>query len=201
LHELWPLPKEINLGRKREINLMRTKTVGNKGDDICIVFLNDDTIAIPIGAPVIARINDSVKATGSITAGAFMSTYAVYGVCIAPTNVSGGCPVNGYGEAQAYGFCNQLNLTLQTRAGTSGASSWPSLAAISTGVFLIPETVANGWTTLASTLAGASYTATAGFMPIALLAASVAIQAASATTTSDTRTAVQIAVKAFLRMI
>jgi hypothetical protein len=169
---------------------MRMKTVGNKADLLAVVFHNAEASAsIPLGTPVVLVMNgtnDGLDVVLPSTAGASKMHALAFGVSIGP--VASGA----YGEALIFGTHNNVVLTRQTRAAST--VSWNSEASIASWGLLNIESVGNGMQT-GGTLASTN------FLPFAVLAQSLASYASSASATSDTRTAITAAVKAFLRII
>ena len=176
---------------------MRIKTVGNKRDLVALVVYNVDTVQLNIGQAAFlnglngATINginaDGLEVVGGINlATNFASALTLpllYGVCL--QNI----PVNGYGEVQAFGFVPDIQLTTQTRA--SSTATWNSYVSLAAYAPLIPETIANGWTTLVNQSYLTGGTATTGvttfgagilpnFMPPVILGQSQASYASSA---------------------
>lgn len=190
---------------------MRFKTNGNKRDGVYVVVKNAESSAtIPMGSPVCLKdlngTDDGVAVVLPATVDADGLSSLLMGVVVAPgANSSPGIPPGGYGEAQVFGFCPSILMTINTRSAST--ASWTSQTSIASGGFqqLIPETVCNGWTTAApQTFVTGATTATAlfaNFQPYALLGQSLASQAASASATSDTRTCIYATVKGFLRMM
>lgn len=178
---------------------MRFKSVGNKRDIVAVVIRNADTVAIPTGTPVVlsdnstASVNDGLDVVLPSTAGAAKSDVLFYGICVSPAGYpQNGVPVNGYGESQVFGFNAGLVLVTQTRAAST--NSWNSVPSIASFNYLAIDTVANGFDTIGTL-------AQSGFVPYAVLWQSLASYASSASTTSDTRTAITSSVKGFLRMM
>ncbi len=190
---------------------MRFKTVGNKRDGVYVTVRNAETSAnLPVGCPVVLNnmngTNDGLDVVLPATAAANGLQVLMMGAVAAPgANASPGIPAGGYGEAQVFGFCPNLLLTINTRSAST--ASWTSQTSIASGGFqqLIPETVCNGWTTAApQTFVTGATTATvvfANWLPYAILGQSLASQAASASATSDTRTCIYASVKGFLRIL
>jgi hypothetical protein len=189
---------------------MRNRQVGNKADLIAVVVHNADTVSIPAGSPVVLNgngTNDGLDVVLPATSGALL-------------NILGGShgittktlAVGDYGDAIVYGFHPSVTLEINSRA-NSGAS-WSTQAAFSGGQFLSIDTVANLLVTYAATVGintnsltnnalGTYYT-----QPIAVLlggssgtGSCVASQAASASSTADTRVYITASVHAFIRMM
>jgi hypothetical protein len=172
---------------------MRFKSVGNKQDIVGVVVHNAEASAtIPGGTPVCFVMNatgDGLDVVLPATGGAAKATSFAAGIAL-KTMLAG-----DYGEAQVWGFCQNVVLLRQTRSDSTG--DWSSNATgFATGLALLIDTVHNCMSTAAST--GASI-----YAPIAVLAASVATWASTATSnaTADTRTIITVATKAFIRMM
>lgn len=169
---------------------MRMKQVGNKADVLAVVIRNADTVAIPLGTPVVLNANgtnDGLDVVLPSTAGASKMHSLAFGVTIGPP-----IAVNAYGEAMIFGFHQSVVLTRQTRP--TSTDTWNSNASLASYILLNVESVANGFQT------GATLAST-NFLPFAVLAQSLASYASSASSTADARTAITAAVKAFLRII
>lgn len=95
------------------------------------------------------------------------------------------------GRVQVFGIVRKAMVLLQTR--TASGESW-SAATLSQAVLLNVDTVNNAYSTSGGTLAKTSY------LPFAVLAESTAI-VASASATSDTRTALTGYMKAYVRLL
>lgn len=169
---------------------MRLKTVGNKADVLGVVIRNADTVAIPLGTPVVLNsngTNDGLDVVLPSTAGASKMHALAFGVTIGPA-----LAVNATGEAMIFGFHTAVVLTRQTRSAST--VSWNSEASIASYGLMNIESVANGFQT------GATLAST-NFLPFAVLGQSLASYASSVSSTADTRTAITAAVRAFLRII
>lgn len=169
---------------------MRMKTVGNKRDIMAVVIRNASGGTIAAGTPVSLNLNGEndgldVVLPSSSAAKAHGFAFGVALGAIADTQ---------YGEAQVFGFCQNIVLRRQTRAASSDAFSSNS-DGFGTGVLLNVDTINNAFSTSGGTQAASA------FLPWALLAESVASWASTASTTADTRTAITVASKAFLRMM
>ncbi len=173
---------------------MRFKTVGNKADSVAVVIRNADTVVLPPGVPVCLNMNgtnDGLDVVLPNTGGATKAHAFAYGVVLSPTST--GIAVNAVGESQIFGLNNSIVLLRGTRAAST--DSWTSTASIASYVLLTIDTVNNAFQSSGGTQAATAY------LPFAVLAQSVASVVASASATSDTRTAITSSVKAFLRMI
>ena len=166
---------------------MRFKTVGNKVDITAIVVRNAEaTVAIPIGSPVVYHIAATNPGLDVVLPGTevTMATAGIMGVAL------GNIANAQYGEAQVFGFCNNVLLG-STRAASTDSWSTRSAAA---GVILNVDTVNNVFITSGGTQA------VSGFVPFAVLGASYTVTG-SASATSDTRTSATFLGKGFLRMM
>jgi hypothetical protein len=200
---------------------MRMKTVGNKRDIMAVVIQNSEaTASIQVGQPVCMYALGGAGTNPDGVAVCLPSTahtqnannefQMLYGVAL--TNLAGGIPVNGYGEAQVFGFCADIAFTSATRA--SSTNSWSTVASQPAWVPLIPETVGNGWTTYNSAQFLTVSTGTGGagptfpafqvlLLPYSVSTGSTGIYsiAASASNVSDTRTALLTLVKGYVRIL
>jgi hypothetical protein len=183
---------------------MRFKQAGNKRDIIAMVVHNADTVSIPVGTPIVLNMNGTNNGLDVClisTAAADSFTHGLkYGVVTRTLNVG------DYGESIVFGIHTNVILSVNTRAGTSGGSSWSTVTSFSSGQALTFDTVNNAFTTCASTQALAQ-SATAGSYVLsipgipAILAQSVASNAGSATSTANSLTVSTISVQAFIRML
>lgn len=164
---------------------------GNKGDRIAVNVRNGDTVSIPVGSPVCMVVNgtDDGMAVVLPSQAAGKAFSFLYGVVLQTLTVGQN------GDAQVFGFVNNLILIRQTRAGTSGTSSWAAGATVTDPLGLVVDSVGNGFITSGGTLAQTLV------MPFAFLAQTLASYAASATNATDTRTSLTTLVKAFVRMM
>lgn len=201
---------------------MRMKTVGNKRDILAVVIHNAETTAsLQNGMPCCLYLSGNNNTIDGVdvqlpssahTQAAGSEFTTLFGVVL--TNVPGGIPPGGYGEAQVFGFCPDIAFTSETRSASSGGGSWSSVASQVAFVPLLPETVGNGWTTYnsaqfltvstaASPSAGAFPQYQVLLTPYSVSSGSTGIYsiAASATNVSDTRTALFTLVKGYLRIL
>jgi hypothetical protein len=167
------------------------KTVGNKRDIMAVVVRNNSGGTIAAGTPVALEFsgtNDGLDVVlpSSSAAKADVGGFGVVLNAIADQQ---------FGEAQVFGFCQSISLLRQTRAATTDAFSSNSDGISAVPGVLCIDTVNNAFSTTGGTLAKS------GFLPFAVLVASIASWASSASATSDTRTAITVAAKAFLRMM
>ncbi len=200
---------------------MRMKTVGNKRDIMATVIQNSEaTASIQVGQPVCMYALGGAGTNPDGVAVCLPSTAhtqnannefsMLYGVAL--TNLPAGIPVNGYGEAQVFGFCADIAFTSATRANSN--ASWSTIASQACWVPLIPETVGNGWTTYNSnqylTVSGGTTGVGPTFpafqvllLPYSVSTGSTGIYsiAASASNVSDTRTALFSLVKGYVRIL
>jgi hypothetical protein len=170
---------------------MRFKTVGNKRDIVaCVVHNAEASASIPAGTPVafvMNATNDGLDVVLPSSATGAKATSFAAGIAL-KTMAAG-----DYGEAQIWGFCQNVVLKRQTRSDSTG--DWSSNnTGFATGLALLIDTVYNAMSTAAST--GASI-----YAPIAVLAESVATWASTASNTGDTRTVITVATKAFIRLM
>lgn len=172
---------------------MRLKQVGNKNDLVAIVVHNAEvSAAIPTGTPVcfiMNGTNDGLDVVLPATGAAVKATSFAAGIALQAM------AAGAFGESQVYGFCQNIVLTRNTRSAST--ADWSSNAAgFATGLLLVVDTVVNALSTLASS--GGSI-----YQPYAVLAASVASWAstASSNATADTRLTITVSAKAMLRMM
>jgi hypothetical protein len=97
------------------------------------------------------------------------------------------------GEVVAFGYCPYAVLTRGTRAAST--DSWTSSGSFASGAILMIDIVNNAFISTVGSLAASS------FAPMAVLMQSQVSFAASASNTSDARTANTISVKVFVRML
>lgn len=171
---------------------MRAKFAGNKRDSVILNFKNAEASAsIPRGTPVILVLNatdDGLACVLPSTAGAALSFNARFGVAtetVAATLVS---------EAICFGYVQYALITRMTRAAST--DSWTSSASVASGIGLGIDTLNNAFL-LGASRAGSLVSAADN----AWLVDSLASSAASASATSDTRTAITNGVRAFVRML
>jgi hypothetical protein len=181
---------------------MRIKTVGNLGDKVIVTAKNAESSAtISRGRPVALVYNGTADGLGVVlpTTSSLLKVNAFrYGVAV--KDIEAG----QVGEVQVFGHCEFVVLTLQTRANTSGGSSFSTADTVALGQLLTILTAANAFSTIANTVAFASTDAftLSNFNPSpAAIGQSLASAAGIATSTSETRTAVTQGVKAFLRFM
>lgn len=181
---------------------MRIKTVGNLGDKvICVAKSAEASASIPIGTPVALVMNateDGLAVVLPSTSSAAKIVAFRYGVAV--QDIAAG----QVGEVQLFGVCPNVKLTLQTRANTSGGSSFSTADTVALGVLLTVFSAGNCFSTIAQTVAFAS---TDGFSlsnyepTKAAIGQSLASAAGIATSSTETRTIITQTVKAFLRMM
>ena len=182
---------------------MRAKLIETNLPDRHIhVIFNNDTATIPAGTPVILNLSatkvpstsqngkpagyqDGMAVVLPSTAGATASAILCYGVSL------GTLPVNNLGESTVHGMVNYALVTIATRA--SSTASWSTLAAVAALVLLAIDTVNNAFVTTTGGVAGNP--------PDAILVDSIASMAASASATTDTRTAIVQGFRVFVRMM
>lgn len=180
---------------------MRIKQVGNKADRICVTVKNaESSSTIYAGTPVALVANgtdDGLAVVLPATSTAAKIAAFQYGVAI--QDIAAG----RVGEVCVFGVCN-VKLTLQTRANTSGGSSFSTADTVALGNALTIFSAGNVFSTIAQTAAVASTDALTLSNFEAAKAAifqSVASAAGVATGTAETRTIITQSVKAFIRMM
>jgi hypothetical protein len=200
---------------------MRTKFIeSNKPEKYVHMVRNVDTgsvtsittvfNSIPAGTPVILNMGSTpqpstyqnalpagfedglqvvLPTTGCNTAGlasALAAQLFHYGVAVAAI------PYNQLGEVMVHGVYPYALFVRATRASTT--SSWTSSASVAAGQLLTVDSINNAYTTLAT----ANATHQLSMLPVFLLD-SVASMAASASATTDTRTAIITQQRVFIR--
>lgn len=162
---------------------------------------NADTVAIPLGAPVVLAMNgtnDGLDVVLPSTSAAQKIQGLRYGVCTKTIQVG------EFAEAIVFGFTNSLLLYRQTRADSTQV--WASEAARSVGEYLTISSAINGFVTAVSTQkivtnATTDTLALQIYNPDAVLGQTLASYSSSASSTADTRTAITALVKAFVRLM
>jgi len=171
---------------------VRAKYVGNKADRFAVVIRNAEvTASIPRGTPVIAILNgtnDGLDVVLPATAGSALSFNARLGV--ATDTLTAG----QYGESLVYGYVQYALITRMTRAAST--DSWTSSASAASGIGLGIDTLNNAFL-LGASRAGSLVSAADNAFLVDTLASSLA----SASATSDTRTAITNGVRVFVRML
>ncbi len=180
---------------------MRIKLNGNKLDKVLVSARSAEASAtIPVGTPVALVANgtdDGLAVVLPATSSAAKLASFQYGVAckdILPGEV---------GEVCVFGVCN-VKLTLQTRANTSGGSSFSTAETVALGNLLTIFSAGNAFSTIAHTVAIASTDALtqSNYEPAkAAIFQSLASSAGIATGTAETRLTVTQMVKAFIRMM
>lgn len=166
-------------------------------DRVAINVRNAEASAsIPVGSPVVMVMNatnDGIDVVLPSTSAALNKILAFR--CGVTTRAMA---AGDFGSAVVFGFHPSLLLLRQAR--TSSTVSWATEAARSVGEYLSIDTVNNMWVTAATTYTNTTG-ATVSVYPDAALAQTLASYAGSASATSDTRTAITAAVKAFVRVM
>ncbi len=171
---------------------MRIPQVGNKLDHILVNIRNASGATIPIGTPVCLNMNATNDGLDVVLGSSSAAKASAFQFGVAVSNILD----QQYGEAQVWGFCQNIVLLRQTRSAST--ADWSSNASgFGTGVLLNVDTVGDRFSTSGGTLA------VTGYLPFAVLAQSVATWAstASSNATSDTRLSITVLSKAFLRMM
>jgi hypothetical protein len=177
---------------------MRGLPIGNKASGntyVGKVRNAEASASIPRGTPVILNLSTTASSSGDgmdvvlpATAGNPLSYAARYGI-VTDTLAAG-----VYGESIVFGHASYALITRATRAASS--DSWTSSASIASGVALGVDTLNN------ALLVGASVAGSIATNHIDyLMVDSVASIAASATATSDARTAITASVRVFVRVM
>lgn len=154
-------------------------------------YQNQDSVSIAVGSPVVMNGGGTtLPGFGAVlpsTATAVLCPSLLLGVSIEASPVL----VNGFGMVQGLGLCNFVLVEVNTRAAST--NSFSTIAALSVGQWLSVDTVNNAFITVASNATQQ--------LPMAVVAQTLAAQAGSATTTSDTRLVATMGLKVFLRMM
>jgi hypothetical protein len=132
---------------------MRAKYAGNKLDKVMVNIRNKEaTAVIPLGAPAMWNLTSTAVADMDGLDVVLPSTIgaANYQLC-AGVNTTYNLAVNGYGEALVYGYSANTLVKLNTSA--TSTDTWASVAAVASGVILIPDFTNNVWQTLANVAA------------------------------------------------
>jgi hypothetical protein len=134
---------------------MRMKQVGNKREDMVGVILNGGLSTIPLGAPVIYKLTSTANDNDGVSVGLPSASggAANYQLC-AGVNQTYNLAVGYYGEAMIFGYCPTTLVKLNTRAATT--DTWASVAAVASGVLLVPDFTNDVWQTLANVAAVSS---------------------------------------------
>lgn len=175
--------------------MIRLNQVGNKAGKISATVKNAEASAsIPRGTPVILKLTDTLATDDGLsvvlpgTAGAAISFAAKFGI------INDTIAVNALSESVLFGVAPYSLVTRMTRAASS--DSWTSSASVASGIALGIDTLNNALL-MGASAAGSLAT---NIAPIVMLD-SIAAAVASATATSDTRTAITAAVRTFVRML
>lgn len=126
---------------------MRMKLNGNKAETMVGSVVNQDTVVIPAGSPLVQNFSGTWDGAGVVlpsTAGSTKTATFLEGIAI------NSIPVNQHGEAFLYGLTSAL-IVVATRANTG--ANWTS-ANIASGTSLVIDPVNNGFTTGATIAAG-----------------------------------------------
>jgi hypothetical protein len=175
---------------------MRVKQVdGGANQNIYMPVMNEDaTLAatIPVGTPLVLALNgtdDGLAVVMPTTAGAAKTEALFYGVAV--QNLPYNTDTQGY--CLRSGYFNNAVLVIATRSASS--ASWSSSASFGTFYALTVDTINNAFTTVSASV-GTGYQGA-----FAVLATSIASIAASATATTDTRTAITVAAKVWINTL
>jgi hypothetical protein len=165
-----------------------TGASGN-GDSVLVGIANGEASAsIPRGTPcILSNAGDGFSVVLPATAGAAKSNALAFGVATETMSVG------QKSSAFAYGYSPYNIMRVATRAAST--DSWTSSQSIASYALLGVDTVNNAFVTISASAGTGNW----GVMGVLLQ--SIASIAASATNTSDTRTAITQAVTAFIRMM
>ena len=175
----------------------------NKADNIMVAIRNAEASAsIPAGAPVVLVMNATNDGADVVLPSTSASALKIQGLRYGVNTRT--LAAGDYGNAVVFGLTNNLLLIRQTRSDSTG--NWATGAALSVGQFLSIDTVNNAYVTAASTLkvvtnATTDTLALTIYNPDAVIAQTAATFASSASTTTDTRTSITAAIKAFVRVM
>lgn len=162
---------------------------GLKPERASVNVKNAGVLAMVAGQPVCLAINGTDDGLAVVLpSAAGQNAFALlYGVLLQPL------AVGQAGQAQVYGYVNNLLLVRQTRGNSTDV--WATQISITDTLALFVDTVGNGFKT-----SGGSQAATV-ILPFAFLAQTLASFASSASSTADSRTAITASVKAFIRLL
>lgn len=170
---------------------MNNPLIGNKADHVRVnVKSAEASASIPRGTPLSLVLNgtdDGLAVVLPATNAAAKANSGAFGVALA--DIAAG----QYGESMIFGIVPYALITRMTRAASS--DSWTSSASLAAGVLLALDTINNAFLVASASLGSNN------FLPFALLAESIGSNAASATATSDSRTAITVGKRAFARML
>lgn len=175
---------------------IRLNQVGNTAGHIAATVRNGETSAsIPRGTPVVMKLSTTASNSGDgldvvlpSTAGAAVSSFGRYGV------VSDTIATGAYSESLLFGVANYAIITRATRAAST--NSWSASGTVASGIALGIDTLNNAF------LQGASSDGSLpGAVGGAFLLDSLATVSASASATSDTRTAITTSARVFVKML
>lgn len=181
---------------------MRFKTVGNKADLAAIVVKNNSTtLTIPYGAPTFFTFNGTDDGTAVLNAhdaAAATNLNCFAGVVISSQQQ---LPATGMGpgmtgEAQVYGFVQQLRLIRQTRATSTDSFSTVGTLSVGDILTILTNSGYDAYTDIgASTQSLSATNAAQGYYQnYAILAQSVGSQAASASSVFGSTSSASLAV-------
>jgi hypothetical protein len=168
---------------------MRYQTIGDLRDFVSVKVRNDEASAtISKGAPVVLRLDTVEDGLAVVLPGTLPANVSTLLFGVAMDDLSTG----ELGEAQVFGFNRYTLLVRATRANST--DSWASAGSSALGIPLAGVTI-NFFSGSGGTV-GSAFT-----MPPVVLAETLASYASSASNTSDTRTAIVVGVKTFIRML
>lgn len=170
---------------------MRLGIIGkDKPERVFLAVHNaESSAAFTQGQPVcfvMNGTNDGNDVVLANTGTAVKATTLFAGVVVDSSGIANGA----YGVAQVFGFCQKAVLVQRTRAAST--DSWSTVQTINSGMALNIDTVNNGFV---SSIAGAA----TQFLGFAIIGASQASIAGSASSTSNSSTAQTTLIPIFLR--
>lgn len=181
---------------------MTSQTQGDKRDFLATRIRNAEASAtIPRGAPVILAMNGTEDGFAVVLpSSSSAAKIAMFFYGVATDDILAG----QIGTIQREGLCNKIKIELQTRANTSGGSSFSTADTLLLAALLGIDSAGNCFKTVASTVAAASsdnQTLSIANQAFGALANSINSQAGIATSTSETRLTVTTFAKAMLRLM
>lgn len=169
---------------------MRYKQIaGNSSAEKIVLGVRsaESSASIPAGSPVCLNMNATNDGLAVILpSNSAAKTHALF-FGVAVDAISAGST----GEVTVFGFVKTMKILLGTRAAST--DSWTSTQSHAAFCMLNVDTVNNAFSSSGGTLA------VTAFLPYAILGETLAVVTASASATSDSRTALTTTAKGFLR--
>lgn len=169
---------------------MRFRQIGGKADAITVSVRNAETSSIPQGTPLVLALNgvdDGLAVVLPSSAGAAKTNALIY--CITPVAIA----ANEIVDAFVYGYVPYTRVLTATRAAST--DSWSSSASLNSLGVLVVDTINDALSLFSESQADGD------FLPPFVLGQTVAAVAASASATSDTRTAIVTTKRVFVRLL